>query len=161
MAASSLSWAQPPAHPANPQIQNIVAQISSDSLLSYITRFTEFHTRHTFSDTTSDSVGIGAAMRWVQARGESYDPGGHLSWEWFPWAGTFNGNSVTRNVLIARAGGLPNDSARYIIGGHLDSRTVNINDNTGLAPGADDNGSSCAALLEMLRLLPDTLMHRV
>jgi hypothetical protein len=159
LAIAVCSWAQPLPHPADPQILAIVEQISADSILANITHLTEFHTRHTFSDTTSDSIGIGAAMRWAQAKGVSYDPNQRFAWEWFPWSGNFNGNPVTRHVLIARATG--GDAARYLIGGHLDSRTVSINDNTGLAPGADDNGSSCAALLEMLRLLPDSIAHNL
>ena len=152
-------FAQPAPHPVSPWIQNIVEQISADSILANITRLTEFHTRHTFSDTTSDSVGIGAALRWTQAKVESYDTTDRYSFEWFPWVGNFNGNNVTRHVLIARAPGA--DEARYVIGGHIDSRTVSGSDNTGYAPGADDNGSSSAALLELLRILPDSLAHNL
>ena len=150
---------QPAPHPADPQILGLIEQISSDSILSYITRFTQFHTRHTFSDTTSDSVGIGAAIRWAHTRAQEFDVGGRYTYEQFPWVGNFNGNSLTRNIFIARTGGTSGDGARYIIGGHLDSRTVSINDNTGLAPGADDNGSSCAALLELLRVSQIPFAH--
>lgn len=150
---------QPAPHPVDPQILGVVEQIRSDSILSYITRLTQFHTRHTFSDTTSDSSGVGAAIRWLHTRAQAYDAGGRYTYEQFPWIGSFNGNSLTRNILIARTNGISGDGARYIIGGHLDSRTVSINDNTGFAPGADDNGSSCAAFLELLRVAQIPFAH--
>ncbi len=150
---------QPAPHPTDPQILGLVEQIRSDSILSYITRLTQFHTRHTFSDTTSDSTGIGAAIRWVHTRVQEFDVGGRYTYEQFPWVGNFNGNSLTRNILIARTNGTSGDGARYIIGGHLDSRTMSINDNTGFAPGADDNGSSCAAFLELLRVAQIPFAH--
>jgi hypothetical protein len=151
--------ATPPPHAGNPQILNAVEQISADSILADITRLTQFQTRHTFSDTTSDSVGIGAALRWVRSKAAAYDTAGHFSYEFFPWSGDFQGDTYTRHILIARASGTSGDGARYIIGGHIDSRTVNINDNTGIAPGADDNGSSSAALIEMLRLTQMPIAH--
>ena len=149
-------WAQPAPHPANPHIQSIIEQISADSIFAYISRLSAFHTRHTFSDTTGDSIGIGATLRWVESRVESYNE--EYTTEWFPWVGSFQGNPRTRHDLIARAAGT-GGGARYVIGGHIDSRNASINDNTGFAPGADDNGSSSAALLELLRLLPDSLAH--
>ena len=153
--------AQPAPHPADPQIRDLVEQVNADSIFATITRLAGFHTRHTYSDTTSDSSGIGAALRWVRAKVQNYDTAGRISVEWFPWVGNFQGNPTTRHILIARASGAPDDEARYIIGGHLDSRTVDISNNTGIAPGADDNGSTSAALLELIRILPDSFAHNL
>lgn len=140
--------AQPAPYPAHPDVQTVVEQINADSILSYVTRLQNFHTRHTYSDTTSQTVGIGAALRWVESRVEAYDSVGLIEVEWFPWTG-----NQTRHNLIARKLGESAQPGRYIIGGHIDSRNANGNDNTGFAPGANDNASSCAGFLEMVRLL--------
>ncbi len=140
-------FAQPLPYPANPDIQEIVAQINADSILSYVTRLQNFHTRHTYSDTTSQTVGIGAALRWVESKVEAYDTEGLIEVEWFPWTA-----NQTRHNLIARKPGESGQPGRYIIGGHIDSRNANGNDNTGFAPGANDNASSCAGFIEMARL---------
>ncbi len=142
---------QPLPHPADPAIQAIVNQISPDSIYASVERLQAFHTRHTFSDTTSNTVGIGAALRWMQAKVDSNDNASSFSFEWFPWT-----QGQTRHNLIARKSGAASERGRYIIGGHIDSRNVNGNDNTGFAPGANDNGSSCGAFLEMARLFSNT-----
>ena len=144
---ATLSFAQPLPYPANPDIQEIVEQINADSILAYVTRLQEFHTRHTYSDTASQTVGIGAALRWVESKVESYDTSGTLEFEWFPWT-----IGQTRHDLIAHKSGGAEQRGRYIIGGHIDSRNANGNDNMGFAPGANDNASSCAGFLEMARL---------
>jgi hypothetical protein len=150
------AFAQPAPYPANRRIQAVVDQISADSILANITRLSAFHTRHTFSDTLSDSVGIGAAMRWVQSRAGSF----HADSVWrFPWTQNWDGQLVTCYNLNADVRGTAANRARYLIGSHLDSRGADLNDDTVFAPGADDNGSSCAALLEILRVLPDTIRN--
>ncbi len=150
-------FAQPAPRAPHPQILATVNQINADSIHSYIGRLDSFYTRHTYSDTTSDTVGIGAAIRWVEAKARSYDRLDRYSFEHYPWVQFWQGQNVTRHILICRVpGNAVQDRARYIIGGHLDSRTVNGSD-LGRAPGADDNASSCAALLELLRVLPDTI----
>jgi hypothetical protein len=47
------------------KISKIISEISSDSIKSNIHTLVSFKTRHTLSDTTSDSTGIGAARRWI------------------------------------------------------------------------------------------------
>ena len=77
------AFADPPPYPASADIQAIVNQINADSLRDNVTHLQNFFTRHTYSDTLSDSVGIGAAIRWVQAKAESYGPQRSL-WRDFP-----------------------------------------------------------------------------
>jgi hypothetical protein len=152
------AFAEAPPYPVNAGIQAIVNQVSVDSLNETISRLSQFYTRHTYSDTTSDTVGIGAAMRWVQGKAESYGPQRFLC-ERFPYSQSWGGQTVTRDNFICHVTG--SDSLRYFIGGHLDSRAAGGDDVTGFAPGADDNGSSCAAFLELLRILPDSITHNL
>ncbi len=155
---ATVSHAVPTPRDPHPVVSEAVTQISADSIHAFIARLDAFHTRHTYSDTTSDTAGIGAALRWVEAKASLFDLHDRFSFEYYPWTRNWQGQNITRHVLICRVPGRAEDRARYIVGGHIDSRTVGITD-LGRAPGADDNASSCAALLELLRVLPDTLEH--
>lgn len=164
LAIAALLWTgiasgQPPAYPPQAEIQAVTNRIRADSLRAVIERLQNFQTRHTYSDTASATRGIGAALRWVDAQIRARDPRGRWSIEWFPYTRQWNGGPVTRHILIARAAGTAAQRARYIAGGHLDSRTTNGSDTESFAPGADDNGSGCAALLELVRILPDSFAH--
>ena len=53
-------------------IQAINDEINSDSLKSYIIEMSEFNTRHSASDTVSNSEGIGAARRWAFSKFEEF-----------------------------------------------------------------------------------------
>src|SRR5687767_9961820 len=77
-AATASPGAAPAAH--QPTVQSAVDAVRADELRRTITRLVGFGTRHTLSDTVSNTRGIGAARRWVQARfGEiSKDCGGCL-----------------------------------------------------------------------------------
>ncbi|HET7795890.1 MAG TPA: aminopeptidase, partial [Rhizobacter sp.] len=55
------------AQPASP-LAEVANAVSAEQLQSTITRLVGFGTRHTLSDTKSDTRGIGAARRWVQSR---------------------------------------------------------------------------------------------
>src|SRR6185312_5664281 len=115
-----------------------------------ITRLIGFGTRHTMSDTKSDSRGIGAARRWVKSRFEaiSKDCGGCI--EVVTPAQTFTGKrlptptEVMDGVAIKRGS---TDPQRVIVmTGHLDSRVTDVMNSTSDAPGV-------AALIEASRLL--------
>lgn len=118
-----------------------------------------FGTRNTFSDTLSQTRGIGAARRWLygELRAYSRDCGGCLRVE-------YDASMQT----VARAGGQPanivnvlawlpgRDSSRIVvIGGHYDSCVCNIDGNDGVsdAPGADDDGSGSSAVVELARVV--------
>ncbi len=64
----------------NPQIAGVVKEISAQKIEASIRKLVSFGTRHTLSDTKSDTHGIGAARRWMQAEFERYakDSGGRL-----------------------------------------------------------------------------------
>ena len=68
------------AEPVHPDLSAIAAEVDPAALKSTITALVGFGTRHTASDTTSDTRGIGAARRWAQARFEAIarDCGGCL-----------------------------------------------------------------------------------
>ena len=116
-----------------------------------------FGTRHTLSDTKSDTRGIGAARRWTQARFEAISkecggcleivtPSQHVSGKRVP-----DGVDIVDVVAIQRG---TSDPDRVVaITGHIDSRVTDVMDATHDAPGADDDGSGTAAVLESARVL--------
>ena len=78
--------AQPEPFPPDPLIQVLVDQVSVDSLEATVNSLVGFHTRHTYSDTISNTVGIGAARRWVFSEFVRHG----VDAEYFPWMGTWN-----------------------------------------------------------------------
>lgn len=140
-----------------PLLHDIAADVSQDSLRHTLTTLVGFGTRHTMSDTTSSTRGIGAARRWVKHRFAeiSVDCGGCLAIE--TPAQTITGERLSRpteimDVLAIQKG--TTDPDRFVvISGHLDSRVTDVMNATSDAPGADDDGSGVAAVIEAARVL--------
>ncbi|WP_375285957.1 M20/M25/M40 family metallo-hydrolase [Sphingomonas sp.] len=115
-----------------------------------------FGTRHSLSSATDPKRGIGAARVWAADRfaAISKDCGGCISVERLSRRFTgprAPGGVVIENVLGIQKGSDPN---RYVIvGAHIDSRITDVMNATGDAPGANDNASGVALVLEAARLL--------
>jgi Peptidase family M28 len=152
---TSLSALEPP--PDRAALPDLARAVSPVELKSTITTLVGFGTRHTASDTLSETRGIGAARRWVQRRfGEiSAQCGGCL--QVVTPAQTFTGprlpqpTEVMDIVAIQRGGA---DANRVVlITGHLDSRVCDVMNATADAPGANDDASGVAAVVEAARVL--------
>ncbi len=142
------------------EIEEMVKQVSADSLRSYINTLVSFGTRHTLSTTTVKAKGIGAARQWVvQKLGEfALNGGGRMSAYLDTTTLQPDGKRVDAvtslgNAMAVLKGTDPNDNRIYIISGHLDSRVSDIMNRTGNAPGANDDGSGVAAMLECARIM--------
>jgi len=150
----SASAAQPA---ADSLLRDAAAAVQPDELHATIEKLVGFGTRHTLSDTTSDTRGIGAARRWVQSRFAAIgrDCGGCL--QIATPAQTVSGARIPQptevmNVLAIQRG--TSEANRVVmITGHLDSRVTDIMNSTSDAPGANDDGSGVAAVLEAARAL--------
>ncbi|MEY2882723.1 MAG: hypothetical protein RL490_447 [Pseudomonadota bacterium] len=133
------------------------APVSEAELKTTITTLVGFGTRHSLSDTQSDTRGIGAARRWAAARlaAISKDCGGCLTIE--TPGRIFTGDRVPVpteivDVLAIQPG--TSDPGRVIImSAHIDSRNSDPLDAKGDAPGANDDGSGTAAVIEAARVL--------
>lgn len=116
-----------------------------------------FGTRHTLSDTTSSKHGIGAARRWVQSRFQaiSHDCGGCL--EIITPSQMVTGKRIPKPTevmdVVAIKRGTGDPQRVIVMTGHLDSRVSDVMNATGKAPGANDDASGVAALIETARLL--------
>lgn len=131
--------------------------VQPERMRADIQTMVDFGTRHTLSETQSDTRGIGAARRWAEREFESIsrDCGGCL--EIVTPSDTVTGRRVPTPtevvdvVAIQRGTGDPNRV--IIISGHLDSRVSDVMDFTSDAPGANDDASGVAAVLEAARIL--------
>lgn len=144
----------------DPRIHDLVAAASAARVEQDIRTLVSFGTRHTLSDTMSTTRGIGAARRWIFAEFQkiSKDCGGCLEVRYIAdiWKGDPNGRikqdvNVVNVVAILRGRTEPN---RYIVHtGDIDSRVTDVMNATADSPGANDNASGIAAILEAARLL--------
>jgi hypothetical protein len=144
----------------DPEIEGMVKEVSPDSLQSYIKAMVTFGTRSTVSSTTDKKRGIGVAREWVLMKFNQFATasGGRLTA--FVDTSTYvaDGKRVKTNVSLGNTvatlkGTDPNDNRIFIISGHLDSRRTDVMDGTNDAPGANDDGSGSAAVLECARVM--------
>jgi len=123
----------------NPEIiAELVADVSTDVMISFLEDFTALYTRL--------STAQAAALEAAQFVSESYSERGVNNSFW-----TYNVPANYPPNVIARIQGRTN--RLVILGAHFDDRAQNINDQNARAPGANDDGSGTAALLETARVL--------
>jgi hypothetical protein len=138
------------------QIDQIVKEISPQRIEGYIRKLVSFKTRHTMSDTTSETEGIGAARRWIKGELERCGAasGGRLQVEFdshvAPVSARISRPTEIVNVVATLPGTQDESKERmYVVSGHYDSRNTDVMDAQGVAPGANDDASGTAAVMEM------------
>lgn len=134
-----------------PQIEQIVKEISAKRIETYINKLVSFGTRHTMSETESDTRGIGAARRWIKSELERCGAGkldvqfdSHIS----PTGRRLNRDTEIVNV-VATLKGTSDPQRMYVVSGHYDSRVTDVMNIKDDAPGANDDASGTAAVMEM------------
>lgn len=144
----------------DPQIENMVKQVSADSLRSYINTLVSFGTRNTLSTQSSHTKGIGAARNWVLKKFNEFakNSEGRLTAKIdtttiSPDGTRVDVSTLLGNVIATLKGTDPNDKRIFIISGHLDSRRTDVMDRIGDAPGANDDASGTAAVIECARIM--------
>jgi Zn-dependent M28 family amino/carboxypeptidase len=144
--------------PEDHRIRDIVAQVSHSRIESDIRKLVSFGTRHTLSDTLSTSRGIGAARRWIKREFEriSAECGGCLAVSYvpeiFPPGRRIPDSTNVVNVMAIQRG--RRDPNRMVImSGDIDSRISDPMNAADSSPGANDNASGMAGVLEVARVL--------
>lgn len=144
----------------DPQIAELVAQVSADSLRAHVDGLVRFGTRHTLSTTSDPKKGIGAARQWILGKFQQYarQSGGRLTATLDTWTLPADGKRIDKpadmgNVMATLKGTDPNDDRVFIVQGHMDSRVTNVMNRESDAPGANDDGSGTAAVIELCRVL--------
>jgi hypothetical protein len=141
-------------------IPSILSEIRPDSIKASIQTLADFHTRHTLSDTVSDTRGIGAARRWIYSTLSRYSTqnGGRLnvSYHRFTQAPSRRIPQATEivNVVAVLPGSSPASQNRIlVVSGHYDSICGSQSDAECYAPGANDDASGTAAVMELARVM--------
>ncbi|MDB2384986.1 M28 family metallopeptidase [Polaribacter sp.] len=142
------------------KIYDIINAVSESRIKNDVKTLTEFGTRNTFSDTVSNTRGIGAARRWIKSEFDNISKDCKNCLEVFYQKDfvTKEGNRrvphdawVVNVVAIQKGTKYPN---KYIImSGDIDSRASDTMDFTTDAPGANDNASGMAGTIEAARVL--------
>ncbi len=129
--------------------------IESDRLLSHVAILQGFGTRHVNSGYERPDRGIGAAADWILRQFEEIRAASQGRLVVFPqpfaleWAGV---RSEARNI-VAFLSGSEAAAGTLLLGAHYDSTGSDQRDGVAPAPGANDNGSGVAALIELARVL--------
>lgn len=138
-------------------LRSVASEVSPQRLHATIDRLVGFGTRHTLSDTRSNRRGIGAARRWIESEFRSIGDacGGCL--EVATPSDTVTGARVPTPTeivdVLAIQRGTSDPDRVIIISGHLDSRVTDVMNARSDAPGANDDGSGTAAVIEAARVL--------
>jgi hypothetical protein len=155
------SLSAPAAYPAaaseHALLHEIAAAVAADQLKATVTRLVGFGTRSTLSDTQSPVRGIGAARRWIHDQFGSISKACNNCLEIVTPARSFSGDRLPKPTevvdIVAIQRGTDEPNRVILITAHLDSRNSDNDNATDDAPGADDDGSGTAAVLEAARVL--------
>jgi hypothetical protein len=152
LGAAAAPLQNPPAKPGQ-----IAAAVSQERLHATVEKLVGFGTRHTLSSQTDPRRGIGAALNWAADEFARYSrvcgnclsvvrPSDTVSGRRVP-----SPTKITDIVAIQR--GTADPRRVVIITGHIDSRVTDVMNAAADAPGANDDGSGTAAVLEAARVL--------
>ncbi len=137
---------------ADPEIAALAEAVSMQQLTAYVQTLANFGTRNTFSRTDQPGVGIGAARQWIFEEFARVG-NGRLQVQFDDFPLTHNGVSYPQQNVVVTLPGSSDHPGVVIVMAHYDSRAIDPNNGSAAAPGANDNGSGVALLLELARLL--------
>ncbi len=147
--------------PIDAKIAKMVSDVSRERLEADVRTLVGFGTRQTESATDHPTRGIGAARRWIQAEFEKIaaKSGGRMTVSLDSYTESPPTRRITKPVeivnVIATLKGTQSESAEriYVVSGHYDSMCSDPTDSDCDAPGANDDASGVAAVLEAARVL--------
>lgn len=157
MVVSGSVFAQKAASP-NPQIRKMMTEISVKRIESDIRKLVTFGTRNTNSAQDDPKRGIGAARDWIFSEFEkiSSECGGCLTVEkqsYLQPKANRVPEPITLTNVVATLKGTTDPNRVYVVSGHYDSMCSNPSDGKCDAPGANDDGSGTAAVIELARVM--------
>ncbi len=136
----------------DPAVESLITEVSQQQLMAYVRQLEGFGTRNAFSDTQSETFGIGAARRWIF--NEFVRVGnGRLSVEFQDFPMNYNGYAADQSNVVATLPGKGDGNGILVLMAHYDDRPPDVTDGFSRATGANDNGSGVALLLETARIM--------
>jgi Peptidase family M28 len=138
-------------------LRALLRQIDPGRIEATIQRLVQFGTRHTASSQTDPVRGIGAATNWVfgQMQAIAATSSGNMTVQKQTFVQPVSNRipvPTTITNVIATLQGTASPARYYVVTGHLDSRVTDVLNFTSDAPGADDDASGVAVVLELARL---------
>jgi hypothetical protein len=144
----------------NQQIAEIVREIDARNIEKTIRKLVSFGTRNTLSEQNDPNRGVGAARDWLFAEFSKVaaQSGGRMTVEkqsfLQPKAARVPEPTTLTNIVATLKGTQPESESRtYVVSGHYDSMCTSPTDAKCDAPGANDDASGTAAVLEMARVM--------
>lgn len=145
-----------PVAPSEDHIEQLLEKVESDRLMSHIRSLQDLRTRHISSTQTSANEGIGAARRYINDQFEIYrsaSGGTFYTFEVGFYAYTTPDEQTPQYNIVGAIGGTELNAGTIIVGAHYDSIGTPRDSGAAYAPGANDNGSGVAAVLELARIM--------
>ncbi len=141
----------------DPALVAMLLKVDPARIRATVLRLTQFGTRHTASSQTDPVRGIGAATAWVfeQMQAIAATSSGRMTVQKQTFVQPVSNRipvPTTITNVIATLKGTASPERFYVVTGHLDSRVTDVLDFTSDAPGADDDASGVAVVLELARL---------
>lgn len=138
-------------------LRDLLRHVDRNRIKATILRLVQFGTRHTLSTQDDPVRGIGAATNWVYEQMQQFAAasGGRMTVEKQSFVQPVSPRvpvPTTITNVIATLRGDASPERVYVITAHLDSRVTDVMNATSDAPGADDDGSGVAVVLELVRL---------
>ena len=144
----------------DPKILEMVSEVASANLEKSVRQLVSFGTRHSFSTNKDAGRGIEAACKWVKGEFDkiSLQSEGRFEAVWDTFSIKPDGRRIKKqalmiNVLGKLIGYDKNDTRIFIVSGHIDSRNGDANDTELNAPGANDDASGVALVIELARIM--------
>jgi hypothetical protein len=139
-------------------VAGVVGQLDGARMKQTVEKLVSFGTRHTLSDTTSDTRGIGAARRWIfdEMSRIAAASNGRMT---VTYQSSMQQGPRTKNTpveminIVATIRGTTDPDRIYIASGHYDSMNSDIMNSTLDAPGATDDASGIAVIMDVARVL--------
>ncbi|MGC9665838.1 M20/M25/M40 family metallo-hydrolase [Planosporangium sp. 12N6] len=144
--------------PPDRQLRALLGELDQRRIEATVRRLVAFGTRHTLSSQDDPARGIGAARDWIHAQMREYAAasGGRMTVELQSFVQEVSPRipaptRITNVIATLRGDTAPNRV--YVVSGHYDSRVTDVMNATSDAPGADDDASGVAVVMELARVM--------
>ena len=155
--ASASPRSRPRPQAPDPTLRSLLREIDPGRIERTVRRLAAFGTRHTLSEQDDPVRGIGAARDWIHEQMQRYAAAsdGRMTVELQSFVQPVSPRipAPTRVTnIVATLRGTTDPNRVYVVTGHYDSRVTDVMNATSDAPGADDDASGVAAVMEMARV---------
>jgi hypothetical protein len=140
------------------ELKAMLKEVDPDRLQAIVAKLTTFGTRHTLSSQTDPNRGIGAARDWIFAQMQALaaPSNGRMTVELQSFTQPVSSGIPTPTVItnvVTTLHGSDEPDRIYVVSGHYDSRVTDLANFTSDAPGADDDASGVANVMELIRIM--------